>query len=70
VGCARPGEPHAGQFLLCGRCKDAAEMQDSRVAESLAASAAAAGFRVEQQTVELEGVCPRCRRGAGDERER
>jgi Fur family zinc uptake transcriptional regulator len=70
VGCARPGEPHAGQFLLCARCKDAAEIQDSSVAETLAASAAAAGFRVEQQTVELEGVCPRCRKSAGDELER
>jgi Fur family zinc uptake transcriptional regulator len=67
VGCARPGEPYAGQFLLCGRCKDAAEMQDSRVAETLAASAAAAGFSVEQQTVELEGLCPRCRDGVVDE---
>jgi Fur family zinc uptake transcriptional regulator len=70
VGCARPGEPHAGQFLLCARCKDAAELQDSRVAETLATSAAAAGFRVEQQTVELEGVCPRCLERVGDDPER
>ena len=70
VGCARPGEPHAGQFLLCARCKDAAEIRDSRVAETLAASAAAAGFRVEQQTVELEGFCPRCREIVADEPER
>jgi Fur family transcriptional regulator, zinc uptake regulator len=70
VGCVRPGEPHAGQFLLCARCKDAAELQDSLVAQALAASAAAAGFRVEQQTVELEGVCPRCLQRVGGDLDR
>jgi Fur family zinc uptake transcriptional regulator len=70
VGCARPGEPHAGQFLLCARCKDAAEIQDSGVAATLTARAAAAGFRVEQQTVELEGVCPWCREDLTDEPKR
>ena len=66
VGCSRPGKPHAGQFLICGTCRESAEVADSRVSEAIEATASRAGFEVEQQTVEVLGTCPRCRRGSDD----
>lgn len=61
VGCAEPGAGHSGQFLLCGRCGAAAEVADARIDRAVARGAAAVGFAVERQTVEILGLCPRCR---------
>jgi Fur family transcriptional regulator, zinc uptake regulator len=61
VGCAHPGAVHAGQFLICGSCGVAAELDDSRIRKAVEKSAKTAGFSVERQTIELRGLCPRCR---------
>lgn len=63
VGCAHPGAPHAGQFLLCTRCGAAAELIDPAIAEAVAAAAGRLGFTAGRQTVEIEGLCPACRAG-------
>ena len=69
VGCIRAGAPHAGQFFICGKCKESAEGSDERVVEAVNRAASGAGFRVEQQTVEMFGTCLRCR-ALGDDEER
>jgi Fur family zinc uptake transcriptional regulator len=69
VGCSHPGEPHSGQFLLCGRCGTAAEMKDAEVERAVAEGAARLGFSVRLQTVEVEGLCLACRSSeAADDR--
>lgn len=61
VGCAQPGAPHRAHFLICGRCGDAAELDDAQLRGALARVAERAGFAVERETVELKGLCPKCR---------
>ena len=61
VGCARPADRHAGQFLICRACGTVAELDDAEVSALLARRAAAMGFALGDQIIELEGLCPRCR---------
>lgn len=61
VGCARPGRTHPGQFLICGKCGSTAELADARIDREIARRAARVGFAVEGQTIEVSGLCPRCR---------
>ncbi len=60
VGCAHPGRAHAAYFMICRRCRTAAEIVDAELRTAVAQSAGRAGFRVEGETVELHGVCPHC----------
>lgn len=66
VGCADPGIAHAGQFLVCERCGNAAELDDPRISAAVAAAAGSLGFAVSRQTVEVAGICPACRQQDGD----
>ncbi len=61
LGCRRPDEPHTAQFLICKSCGAVAEMHDSAVDSAVRSGAEAAGFEIGAATVELEGLCPRCR---------
>lgn len=65
VGCSRPGERHAGQFLICGQCGAAAELDDPAIVAAVEGGAARLGFTVTRQTVEIEGVCASCRGDGG-----
>ncbi len=67
VGCAQPGETHIVQFLICRQCGTAAELDDARVAGALARSAAELGFRIQNQVIELSGLCSHCRKVRLDE---
>ncbi|MFQ5784710.1 MAG: Fur family transcriptional regulator [Alphaproteobacteria bacterium] len=69
VGCPAPGRPHVGQFLICSACGCAAELDDRRIGVAIRDSAGKAGFRLEGQTIELRGLCPRCQNGRGDGRD-
>ena len=60
VGCLRPDRPHVSQFLICGGCGAAAELDDFTIAQAVLRRAGALGFAVERQTVEVRGLCPRC----------
>ncbi|HXE16959.1 MAG TPA: Fur family transcriptional regulator [Stellaceae bacterium] len=64
IGCDHPERPHEGQFLICARCSNAAEIDDPSVARALSKSASGLGFAVTRQTVELSGLCPSCQRGS------
>jgi Fur family zinc uptake transcriptional regulator len=61
VGCSQPERPHVSQFLICGRCGAAAELDDPAIARAVVTRAAELGFVVERQTIELRGLCPSCR---------
>lgn len=62
IGCDHPERPHEGQFLICAKCSNAAEIDDPGVARALSKSASGLGFAVTHQTVELSGLCPSCQR--------
>lgn len=61
IGCAQPGEAHRAHFLLCAECGEAAELDDPSLRDALAGVARRAGFAVERETVELKGLCSKCR---------
>ena len=58
--CDSPGHHHHGILLICTRCGATDEVDDHDVDATLARRAAASGFRIDKQMVELEGVCGRC----------
>lgn len=62
IGCSHPGAAHAGYFLLCESCGNAEEIADTAaLGQAVDEAAAAAGFTVESQTLELTGRCQHCR---------
>lgn len=63
IGCSHPGAAHAGYFLLCEACGNAEEIENSAsLAKALAAAAQHASFQVHSQTLEMTGLCHRCRK--------
>jgi len=62
VGCSHSHGPHAAQFLICTGCGRVAELADLAIGSALLNSAHTRGFTVSRQTVEVEGLCPDCRR--------
>lgn len=65
VGCGNPEHQHVGQFLICGRCGAVAELDDPEVNGLLLRKAAEMGFRISNQTIEINGTCPACREQVG-----
>ncbi|UVE17896.1 transcriptional repressor [Pseudomonas sp. LS44] len=61
VGCNHPAHVHQGQFLICRTCRAAIELQQPAISQVIIDGAAEVGFSVEQQTVEVVGVCAGCR---------
>ena len=64
IGCNHPGEVHQGCFFICGQCRTAIEIDQPAIAASIQMAAAAVGFSVQTQTVEVTGLCSACRRSA------
>jgi Fur family zinc uptake transcriptional regulator len=64
VGCDRPDQQHVSQFLICERCNATAELGDPAIAAAVTRRAGDLGFAVARQTIEVRGLCPRCRHGA------
>ena len=61
VSCHHPAESHQVPFLICDICSSAQEVCDPRVAELIEAQAKSFGFRPQAQTLEVHGICRRCR---------
>ena len=53
IGCAHPGHSGAGQFLICTECGVAAELNDSRVEDSIEALRGVELIRLAAETPEL-----------------
>lgn len=58
VACAHPDTIHNPAFMICRGCGTVAEAQATDA--TLGASAASAGFRIEQTVIEAEGLCTGC----------
>ena len=64
IGCNQPEHAHQGQFLICRSCHIAIELEHSSITEAIVSAAAAVGFSAEGQTVEVQGLCSRCKDAA------
>ena len=64
IGCGRAGDTHAGQFLICGGCRQVGELDDPEIAELISQKAAEVGFAVTHPTVEVKGLCKDCAKTA------
>lgn len=63
VGCPRPESSHSAHFLICTDCGRALEMLDNPALDAALQNAAnASGFTVSRRTIEVEGLCPDCRK--------
>lgn len=65
VGCPQARGEHTAQLLVCGRCETVTEIDDPAIRGVLEQGAARHGFVLEPQTVEVRGICPRCRGRSG-----
>jgi len=67
VACVLPHHGHetqcmGSQFLVCRNCGVAIEAQDSGLAAAVMALAQCHGFDVAHGTVEISGLCTRCKK--------
>ena len=60
VGCDHPGNPHAGQFLICTECNQVLEQESSDLSQLISRHAFSYNFTISSQTVEIMGTCERC----------
>ena len=63
IGCPRPRHDHKGQFLICTRCNNAVEVFMNDVHHALNECASTYAFEIQNETVELVGMCATCRAG-------
>jgi Fur family zinc uptake transcriptional regulator len=66
IGCAhvdskKAGHDHAAQFLICKGCGSAAELESPALRRALARAVSGRGFTIDQQIVEISGLCPHCK---------
>jgi Fur family zinc uptake transcriptional regulator len=65
VGCAEPQRQHSSQFLICHACGSVAELDNADVRKLLADKADTLGFRIDCETIEIQGLCGACQRKNG-----
>lgn len=61
--CDHPGHRHAGLFLVCSECGAVAELDSHAVSEAVNTVAKQQGFRIQEENMELTGLCQRCQAG-------
>ncbi len=61
IGCNNPDHAHHGYFLICRGCGSAEEIEAGTLSGTLRQHAEMSGFSIESETVELSGLCPRCK---------
>lgn len=60
IGCAHAGEHHTGMFLICQGCGNVLELTAPSVSGAIKAAAEAESFALDEVTLEIAGLCPRC----------
>ena len=61
LACAHPQQPHAAVFLVCSQCGHTQEVHTGGVIDQLRRQAEQFDFAIEHASVELTGLCSRCR---------
>ena len=60
IGCTHAGENHTGMLLICRGCGNVLELTAPAVSKEVGKAASDEGFRAENTTLEIAGLCPRC----------
>lgn len=66
VGCTNPQHKHPSGFMICRSCRTTAELDTSNFSQDLNNTAKQLGFQIEQETLELVGLCQNCKGVADD----
>ena len=61
VACTAAGEDHMAQFLICRNCKNVGELKSNQLSDQIEKDADEVGFQVDQQVVEITGICSECK---------
>lgn len=61
IGCSRPEQNHQGYFLICRLCSGVRELPETGVGQAIRQAADRLGFAIEQQVVEVSGLCAPCK---------
>lgn len=67
TGCTRTGERHTGMFLICHACGNVLELKAPAVSAALQEAARDESFKIDEVTLEIAGLCPRCQMEVGHE---
>lgn len=62
IGCSLSSHPHVSQFLLCRDCGVAIEIEAPAITDAIAENAHQYGFSIDQNTIEISGLCQCCQR--------
>jgi len=62
VACFGPRRPHDACLFICEQCRTVEESEAPGVAQAIGRTAAAAGFSIRGQTIEVTGLCRACAR--------
>lgn len=65
VGCPFPGLQHSDLFLICRNCNATAEVANDNINQMLLETSRKAGFALENQSLELSGLCRQCQSEEG-----
>ncbi|MCW9008467.1 Fur family transcriptional regulator [Marinobacter sp. UBA2498] len=65
IGCTHAGESHTGMFLICRACGNVLELTAPEVSTEVRKAASGEGFWAETTTLEIAGLCPRCKSEPG-----
>ncbi len=65
IGCGTPQKLHDGQFLICRDCGEVAEINDTAITRLLSRKAGTYGFDIDNETIEIKGLCSRCKQQSG-----
>lgn len=60
IGCPDPYSQHQNHFLICRQCGIASECDNQTLSDQIRQAGQAAGFSVENQCLEIVGLCPNC----------
>lgn len=58
--CVHPEHEHSAMHLVCNECGSGQELPIADIKPALHAAASQYGFLIDQNIVELQGVCQRC----------
>ncbi|MBX2809121.1 MAG: transcriptional repressor [Cellvibrionaceae bacterium] len=66
IGCAHPTSPgtepaQLHYFLICNKCRSVQEIIQQQLTQQLTALTQAQGFALQQQWLEINGLCEHCR---------
>ena len=67
IGCTHAGEHHTGMFLICQGCGNVLELTAPSVSGAIKAATEAESFALDDITLEIAGLCPRCQSERGEE---